>query len=74
MGEASPPSAFSSASSSPLSNGNNSTTSSRTSTRFSHARVRKESKYIENSRQDKLFSRVWLPGHDFVTPKVVRFS
>ena len=73
MIEASPSSAFSSASSSPLSNGNNTSTSSRTSTRFAHARVRKESKYIENSRQDKLFARVWLPGQDFVTPKVTCF-
>ena len=42
----------------------------RSSNRLINGRVRKESKYIENSRQDKLFSRVWLPSQTNLSPKV----
>ena len=42
----------------------------RSSGRLINGRVRKESKYIENSRQDKLFSRVWLPSQTNLSPKV----
>ena len=37
---------------------------------FNHARVRKESKYIENSRKDKIFSRIWMPLQEYSNPKV----
>ena len=37
---------------------------------FNHARVRKESKYTENSRKDKIFSRIWMPLQEYSNPKV----
>ena len=43
---------------------------SRAEGRFASGKIRKESKYIENSRQDKLFSRVWLPSQANTSPKV----
>ena len=52
------------------SNSSVNTCGSRASGRLTIERVRKESKYIENSRQDKLFSRVWLPSQANTSPKV----
>ena len=43
---------------------------SRSDGRFASGKIRKESKYFENSRQDKLFSRVWLPSQANTSPKV----
>ena len=47
-----------------------STSGNRADGRFANGKIRKESKYIENSRQDKLFSRVWLPCQANTSPKV----
>ena len=73
MAEASPSATFNVPSTSSLSTSNTSSAPSERTVRFSPTkptRVRKESKYIENSRQDKLFSRLWLPAQENSNPKV----
>ena len=76
MMETSPSSsaAFGSSSALPLASSSNTDSSARSGTRGNHVRVRKESKYIKNSRDDKLFSRIWLPGQEYPTPKASRLK
>ena len=44
------------------------------SLRCNHAVSGKETKYISNSRDEKLFSRIWYPSPDHSTPRVSRFK
>lgn len=62
--------AFGSSSTLPLASAGNTDSSTRSGARCNHARVRKETKYIGNSRNDKLFSRIWYPGQEYPTPRV----
>ena len=64
--------AFGSASALPLASDGNTDSSAISGTRCNHARVRKESRYIANSRDNKLFSRIWFP--EYPTPKVSRLK
>ena len=64
------PSGLSASSSSQLDSPNNAIACNPRPAGFNHARVRKESKYIENSRKDKIISRIWMPLQEYSNPKV----